>query len=224
MIYAKISSTNVYHRPLSMNELDAVKDALTDWRADGIMEADDEFELRIKKWVEQNRYIHNVDTNQVFYNPESEFYYTWNDNHNKTWWTEGVFLKSDDTCIGFTRGKFLDRCYRHHVTAFRPAYRKQGYYEESDLLGVRAIFRINGIEKEIVMIPTEYLNTTGSVMSSTLLGDDEDDVTLTDRIDPVTYRTRTLTKEDFLAWYNDPAQEAVRNIPFETEIIHENLF
>ena len=55
MIYAKLSSTNIYHRPLTMNELDAVKDALTDWRADGIMEADDEFELRIKKWVEQNR-------------------------------------------------------------------------------------------------------------------------------------------------------------------------
>ena len=225
MIYAKISTTNVYHRPLTINELDAVKDALTDWRADGIMEDDDEFELRIKKWAEQNRYIHNVDTNAVFYNPESELYYTWNDNHNKTWWTEGIFLKSDDTCIGFTRGKFVDRYYRHHVTAFRPAYRKQGYYAESDLLGCRSIFEIKGIEKEVVMIPTEYLNTNGSIISaSTLLGDDEDDVTLTDRIDPVTYRTRTITKEAFLAWFNDPAQEAVRNTPFEIELIHENLF
>ena len=225
MIYAKISSTNVYHRPLTINELDAVKDALTDWRADGIMEADDEFELRIKKWVEQNRYIHNVDTNAVFYNPESELYYTWNDNHNKTWWTEGIFLKSDNTCIGFTRGKFVNRCYRHHVTAFRPAYRKKGYYAESDLLGARSIFEIKGIEKEIVMIPTEYLNTNGSIISaSTLLGEDEEDVTLTDRIDPITYRTRIITKEDFLTWFNDPAQESVRNTPFEIELIHEDLF
>lgn len=225
MIYAKISSTNVYHRPLTINELDAVKDALTDWRADGIMEADDEFELRIKKWVEQNRYIHNVDTNAVFYNPESELYYTWNNNHNKTWWTEGIFLKSDNTCIGFTRGKFVNRCYRHHVTAFRPAYRKKGYYAESDLLGARSIFEIKGIEKEIVMIPTEYLNTNGSIISaSTLLGEDEEDVTLTDRIDPITYRTRIITKEDFLTWFNDPAQESVRNTPFEIELIHEDLF
>ena len=225
MIYAKISSTNVYHRPLTINELDAVKDALTDWRADGIMEADDEFELRIKKWVEQNRYIHNVDTNAVFYNPESELYYTWNNNHNKTWWTEGIFLKSDNTCIGFTRGKFVNRCYRHHVTAFRPAYRKKGYYAESDLLGARSIFEIKGIEKEIVMIPTEYLNTNGSIISaSTLLGEDEEDVTLTDRIDPITYRTRIITKEAFLTWFNDPAQESVRNTPFEIELIHEDLF
>ena len=61
-------------------------------------------------------------------------------------------------------------------------------------------------------------------MSMTNLGDDEEDTTLTDRIDPITYRTRTITKEAFLAWWNDPAQEAVRNTPFETELIHENLF
>ena len=224
MIYAKLSSTNIYHRPLTMNELDAVKDALTDWRADGIMEEDDEFELRIRKWVEQNRHIHNVDYNAIFYNPESEFYYTWNDDYYKTWWNDGIFLKSDDTCIGFTRGKFLDRCYRHYVSAFRPAYRKQGYYAESDLLGTRSIFNIKGIEKEEVMIPTQYLNTTGSVMSSTSLGDDEGETTLTDRIDPTTYRNRTLTREAFLAWFNDPAQESVRNTPFEIELIHENLF
>lgn len=224
MIYAKLSSTNIYHRPLTINELDAVKDALTDWRADGIMEEDDEFELRIRKWVEQNRFIHNVDNNAIFYNPESEFYYTWNDNYNKTWWNDGIFLKSDDTCIGFTRGKFLDRCYRHYVTAFRPAYRKQGYYAESDLLGTRSIFNIKGLEKEEVMIPTQYLNTTGAVMSSTLLGDDDGEITLTDRIDPTTYRNRTLTREAFLAWFNDPAQESVRNTPFEIELIHEDLF
>ncbi len=224
MIYAKLSSANIYHRPLTMNELDAVKDALTDWRADGIMEEDDEFELRIRKWVEQNRLIHNVDYNAIFYNPESEFYYTWNDSYNKTWWNDGIFLKSDDTCIGFTRGKFLDRCYRHYVSAFRPAYRKQGYYAESDLLGTRSIFNIKGIEKEEVMIPTQYLNTTGSVMSSTSLGDDEGETTLTDRIDPTTYRNRTLTREAFLAWFNDPAQESVRNTPFEIELIHEDLF
>ena len=224
MIYAKLSSANIYHRPLTMNELDAVKDALTDWRADGIMEEDDEFELRIRKWVEQNRLIHNVDYNAIFYNPESEFYYTWNDSYNKTWWNDGIFLKSDDTCIGFTRGKFLDRCYRHYVSAFRPAYRKQGYYAESDLLGTRSIFNIKGIEKEEVMIPTQYLNTTGSVMSSTSLGDDDGEVTLTDRIDPTTYRNRTLTREAFLAWFNDPAQESVRNTPFEIELIHEDLF
>ena len=224
MIYAKNISTNVYHRPLTMNELDAVKDALTDWRADGIMEDDDEFELRMKNWVRQNRLIHEVEYNADFYNPESEFYYTWNPNHDKSWWNEGIFLKSDDTCIGFSRGKFMQRCYHHYVTAFRPAYRQQGYYAESDLLGARSIFKINGIEKDIVMIPTEYLNTTGTIMSMTNLGDDEEDTTLTDRIDPITYRTRTITKEAFLAWWNDPAQEAVRNIPFETEIIHENLF
>ena len=62
MIYAKISTTNVYHRPLTIIELDAVKDALTDWRADGIMEDDDEFELRIKKWAEQNNKNERMDT------------------------------------------------------------------------------------------------------------------------------------------------------------------
>ena len=63
MIYAKISTTNVYHRPLTINELDAVKDALTDWRADGIMEDDDEFELRIKKWTEQIKDAHTHQLN-----------------------------------------------------------------------------------------------------------------------------------------------------------------
>ena len=54
---------------------------------------------------------------------------------------------------------------------------------------VRSIFEIKGIEKEIVMIPTEYLNTNGSIISaSTLLGDDEDDVTLTSKESPATAR------------------------------------
>ena len=61
-------------------------------------------------------------------------------------------------------------------------------------------------------------------MSSTSLGDDEGETTLTDRIDPTTYRNRTLTREAFLAWFNDPAQESVRNTPFEIELIHEDLF
>ena len=93
MIYAKNISTNVYHRPLTMNELDAVKDALTDWRADGIMEDDDEFELRMKNWVRQNRLIHEVEYNADFYNPESEFYYTCNQNNYKYFFYEVIFFK-----------------------------------------------------------------------------------------------------------------------------------
>ena len=54
MGYAKPTSERLYFKFIEIEDKDALKDALSDWRADGVTESDEEFTLRIKKWLKQN--------------------------------------------------------------------------------------------------------------------------------------------------------------------------
>ena len=59
MGYAKPTSERLYFKFIEIEDKDALKDALSDWRADGVTESDYEFELRVKKWLEQNKLMRN---------------------------------------------------------------------------------------------------------------------------------------------------------------------
>ena len=54
MGYVVPTGERLYTRFIKLEDKDAIKDALTDWRADGVMESDYEFTLRIHQWIDQN--------------------------------------------------------------------------------------------------------------------------------------------------------------------------
>ena len=181
MGYAKPTSERLYFKFIEIEDKDALKDALSDWRADGVTESDEEFTLRIKKWLKQNERMRDegveeeddLDVSKVM--------------NRDCWWTEGIYLRSDDTCIGFTRGKFSGNSYYHYVTAIRPSYRGSGYFGECNLMGNKILFTTyTHIEKQISMIPVDELNKENSYASLDALGTDDVRETRTDRIAPTT--------------------------------------
>ena len=215
MGYAKPTSERLYFKFIEIEDKDALKDALSDWRADGVTESDEEFTLRIKKWLKQNERMRDegveeeddLDMSRVL--------------NRDCWWTEGIYLRSDDTCIGFTRGKFSGKAYYHYVTVIRPSYRGKGYFGECNLMGNKILFTTyTHIEKQISMIPVDELNKENSYASLDALGVDEERETKTDRIAPITYQRRIITRDQFMEWYNKDEQKPLRDAYYNYEIIN----
>ena len=215
MGYAKPTSERLYFKFIEIEDKDALKDALSDWRADGVTESDYEFDLRIKKWLEQNKLMRSEGV------AEEDDLKVENVMRRDCWWTEGIYLRSDDTCIGFTRGKFSGNCYYHYVTAIRPSYRGSGYFGECNLMGNKVLFTTyTHIEKQISMIPDDQLNKENSYASLDTLGTDDEKETRTDRIAPTTYQKRIITRDQFIEWYNKDEQKPLRDAYYNYEIIN----
>ena len=215
MGYAKPTSERLYFKFIEIEDKDALKDALSDWRADGVTESDEEFTLRIKKWLKQNERMRDegveeeddLDMSRVL--------------NRDCWWTEGIYLRSDDTCIGFTRGKFSGKAYYHYVTVIRPSYRGNGYFGECNLMGNKILFTTyTHIEKQISMIPVDELNKENSYASLDALGTDDVQETRTDRIAPTTYQKKIITRDQFMEWYNKDEQKPLRDAYYKYEIIN----
>ena len=215
MGYGKPTSERLYFKFIEIEDKDALKDALSDWRADGVTESDHEFTLRIKKWLKQNERMRDEGVEEEDDMDVSKVM------NRDCWWTEGIYLRSDDTCIGFTRGKFSGNCYYHYVTAIRPSYRGSGYFGECNLMGNKILFTTyTHIEKQIAMIPDDQLNKENSYASLDALGVDEERETKTDRIAPITYQRRILTRDQFMEWYNKDEQKPLRDAHYNYEIIN----
>ena len=215
MGYAKPTSERLYFKFIEMKDKDAIKDALSDWRADGVTESDYEFDLRIKKWLDQNTLMRSEGV------AEEDDMKLENVMRRDCWWTEGIYLRSDDTCIGFTRGKFSGNCYYHYVTAIRPSYRGSGYFGECNLMGNKILFTTyTHIEKQISMIPVDELNKDNSYASLDALGTDDVRETRTDRIAPTTYQKKIITRDQFMEWYNKDEQKPLRDAYYNYEIIN----
>ena len=226
MLYAKTTGPNVYIRVITINELDAIRDAVSDWRADGTQTPEKQARQNVLEWVERMQWVHKETElySHLDENGERDFKLA-EDSPDMSYWHEGIFLNSDDTCVGIVNGKFLDRVYYHYVTAIRPAWRGTGIYEEADALGSKTLFlTIPNLKHMVVRIPVGKENTSGTVMSQEDLGNTDGTIELADRIDPVTYHNRIITKEDFIAWYNLPEQETLRNTYYKYEIIEGDLF
>jgi len=215
MGYAKPTSERLYFKFIEIEDKDAIKDALSDWRADGVTESDYEFDLRIKKWLDQNTLMRSEGV------AEEDDMKLENVMRRDCWWTEGIYLRSDDTCIGFTRGKFSGNCYYHYVTAIRPSYRGSGYFGECNLMGNKILFTTyTHIEKQISMIPVDELNKENSYASLDALGTDDVRETRTDRIAPTTYQKKIITRDQFMEWYNKDEQKPLRDAYYNYEIIN----
>jgi len=216
MGYAKPTGERLYIKYIKLEDKDLIKDALSDWRADGVTETDYEFTLRIKKWVDQNGRMLD-DSEDV---DEDDFDVSKVLNRD-CWWTEGIYLKSDDTLVGFTRGKFSGKDYYHYITAIRPSYRGNGYFEEAGAIGNKTLFiKYSLVDRIIAMIPIDQLNQANAQSSLDALGVDAERETLTDRIAPITYQRRVITKEQYIEWYNKDEQKSLRDAYFSLEEVN----
>jgi len=217
---SKVTGPTTYVKPLTINEKEAVRDAISDWRDDGVQMVDAEADLIIQHWVDQM----TEGRDAYFANMGGE-----NEHHiedgKATWWYECIFLKSDDTCIGVNVGRFDGLHYIHSFIAIRPAYRNQGYQKEVSEFTIKTLFTvIQNCESCKVSIPTDggnlnsdqialwktdssWNNTTGKTK------------TLLDRVKPVEYQYMTITKAEYLTWLNLPANAAIKNGTFSYEII-----
>ena len=227
MAHAKVTFTNIYTKAMTMNEKEAVRDAISDWRADTVQMTDDEATLLIYQWCEQMKKAHEayfsaIGTENEYMvepDPAGEF--------GTSWAYDCIFRKSDDVCIGFQIGKFIGTRYHHSMTCIRPAYRNQGYYSELAENGPKPLFlTLKNIETFTTNIPTAAGTLPSSVYD--LYNTDTDwsagilrTQTLLDRIDPVEYTLYEVKKSDWLTWLDLPKNAALKAATYSYDIIDD---
>ena len=193
--------------------------ARADWRADGVIptrEFDNMFpqwnEEHIKAWkmagmaentkAEAIKIGHPVGTNEVlarsFY-PEP-FYLT-----------EMIYETATDDFVGFSRSWLDGGDAEHLVISFHPDQRGQGYMNRYSIMSSKAWFLYSG--------GTSASHCTPKGQSSYYVADPNIDVFKTryDRIDRVDYIKTVVTKADYTAWMNLPANQADRDHSFTIE-------
>ena len=155
MAYAKQTFPTIYLKPMTLNEKEAVRDAISDWRADGVQMTDDDATTLIYQWCEQMKAPHvayfaemgGENEYMVEADPEQPF--------GTSWAYDCIFRNSDDVCIGFQIGKFIGTRFHHSMTCIRPAYRNQGYYSELGDQGLKTLFiTMKNVETFTSNVPT----------------------------------------------------------------------
>ena len=66
MAYAKQTFPTIYLKPMTLNEKEAVRDAISDWRADGVQMTDDDATTLIYQWCEQQLQLVRLGKRGVF--------------------------------------------------------------------------------------------------------------------------------------------------------------
>ena len=132
----RIFGENIYKTHIKKEDKQAIIDATSDWRADGQMDLE-EFEYVFQRWLEQNEEILDHTEAQTGQQGTDWWY------EEPVWgksMTEGIYLKSDDTCIGFERCRILEWSMSNEITALVPSARENGYYIETSSLGLNTLF------------------------------------------------------------------------------------
>lgn len=227
MKYSKQTFPTVYIKAMTLNEKDAVLDALSDWRADGVQMTDDEATTLVHQWCEQmkapweeyTKALGTEDEYKIEADPDQPF--------GTSWAYDCIFRNSDDVCIGFQIGKFIGTRFHHSMTCIRPAYRNQGYYTELGEQGLKTLFiALKNVETFTSNVPVNA-GTLPSAIYDLYNGDTDWSAgllrtqTLLDRIDPVEYQLYEVRKEDWLAWLDLPKNAAIKAATFSYEILDE---
>jgi len=227
MAYMKQTFPTIYLKPMTVNEKEVVRDAISDWRADGVEMTDDEATTLIHQWCEQMKTSDATfraalgGENEYMVEPDPE------QPLGRAWSYDSIFRNSDDVCIGFQVGKFIGTRYHHSMTCIRPAYRNQGYYTEAAEQGLKTLFLgLKNVETFTCNMPVKAgtlsskiydLYNTDTDWSAGLLKTQ----TLLDRIDPVEYQLYEVRKADWLAWLDLSKNAAVKAATFSFELIND---
>ena len=220
---SKSTFPTVYVRTMTYADKEAVRDAISDWRPDGVEMTDDEATTIFTQWVEQQRA--DQETFALAMGGTEERKVATN---GRTWVYEVICLRSNDTVIGFQMGKLIGTRFHQSMVAMRPAYRGNGYYTEISQQGLKSLFlesvALKNVETFTSNVPTKAGILPAAVYDIYNGGDDDWSYgvlrtqTLLDRIDPAEYRLVEIKKSDWLAWLDLPAQAAIKAAHFTYEV------
>ena len=204
----RIIGENVYHKLISEEDKDGIISATSDWRKDGAGQNVRKFEGGIfQQWLDQNAAV----ADNMIKNPLTPG----SSPGNSSFFgiiTQGTYLKSDDTFIGFSRSRFLEEgVFENELVCFVPEYRGNSYLTESSILGLKTLFITFNANTLISKVTVD--KSSSSIPSTTKESDDIE--TKLDRIEPVTHKKTILTQEEFLTWLNKPENEDIKNATYE---------
>ena len=224
--YSKVIGPRMYIRPIREVDTEALRDAMSDWRADGVQMTDDQATLTIKEWVGQMQRNHqNFFKASADPNNQDAFVVDPANVFERTWCYDGFYLNDTDECIGFQIGKFVGKKYEHRAVMLRPSFRGQGYYSESSGLGAKTLFlQIKNCTGMTATVPVEPSVAMRGHLDKSIWASDDLEIknyTSVERIDPVTYSKQEISKEQWLEWYNADEQADFRSETYEYKILEE---
>ena len=203
----RVIGEHIYKKLIEEEDKQAIIDATEDWRADKAMNLES-FESIFPRWLKHNQIIKDYLSKQTE-EPGTDWWFEepcW----GKTL-TEGIYLKSNDKCIGFERSRIIEGSFVSIVAALIPAEREKGYYIENSAVGLKTLFERLGCLSFISKTPTSVNTSKQPYKDITTISVE----TKLDRVEPVEYRETILTREWYTEWINAPEQSTLKNTPYE---------
>ena len=198
----RVIGKNVYHKFISEEDKDGIIDATADWRMDGSGQKLWLFDEALKRWLKWN--------NTVLEKMETQTEPVWMDNDCPI--TEGIYLKTNDKFIGFSRNRFeIGKILANEAVFIVPEYRGNAYLTESSILGIKTVF--DTLEGNEIHSQVPVDKSSSSLPTTTKESNDK--MTKFDRVEPITYKKTVYTRAEYLSWINDSKNEHIKNAPYE---------
>ena len=217
----RFSNDIIYAQPILNRPEDKANILLarTDWRADGVVPTR-EFDAVFPEWVEQMNNLWkqlgmeentkeealrvgaSVETNSVVSRSQySEPFYS----------TNLLYKKSNNEFLGFSRSWHDKTDNRHTVTCLHPDQRNKNYITDFAVIAGKAWFLYSGGET--------ITHHTPKGQTSYYVEDPDIEIAKSslDRIEQVDYIKTVITKADYIAWMDLPANQADRDDSFTIE-------
>lgn len=203
----RIIGEHVYTQWIREEDKAGIINATADWRADGAMNLDS-FEGVFPRWLQQNEKIKDHIAKQTE-QPGTDWWF-----EEPCWgvtYTQGIYLKSDDSFVGFERSTIGEKSSWTRVFVLVPEVREKGYFIDASSIGLKALFETYGCLHFTAENPTNistdklpYMGLTPTEVKTKL-----------DRVIPVEYKKTIMTREGYAEWINKPENSAIKNNPYE---------
>jgi len=213
----RVIGANIYSRPLiSRADMDILDKALSDWKVDNW------YTTTELEWLKRKWYSQNIEQNSRGSIPISS---TETFKH-----TRGIFLKSNNTCIGITRGFFTgDKKYEKILTAFDPDYRGLGHRKEYSSIALKMYFNEYQIDSLTRKLPLRFTDGTSNSAFVTNMArmlhiaetyepfveaTEVSKEVNTSRGAAIEYSVRTITKAQWQTWIDLAENAAIKNADY----------
>jgi hypothetical protein len=230
-IVPRAVGTNLYWRELVVEEdMEILDKALVDWYPYSWL-LPDELTMLKKKWFKNGLYTQIFgEEHKTRDQVNADFKNNKGLNENSfTHVVAGNFLKSNDTCIGISKGCVNRLHYFHELVAFDPAYRGEGYFKERNIIGQKVLFEVYKMKSNTIKIPIlpsiENAENAGLVASIKAVNHSQgirdlieiEQVTGAGRATPLQYSVQKMTREEWGIWINLPENAEYKNADFTWE-------
>ena len=219
--------TTIYERPLVVEaDMEILDRALVDWYAYAWL-LTDELTMLKNKWFKNNLYVDGISKTKEQATTEFRAEGTLSNNFYHS--VNGMFLISNNTCVGVSKGYVENLHYVNELVAIDPAHRGQGYLSESTIMGQKTLFQIYGFKSTSSKFPINLPSETpenATLVASLEAGNHQmskGDYTEVEQVNdagrsvPLQYSISKMTKEEWEVWINLPENAAKKNASYTWE-------